>query len=78
MPAAERTYGTLGKNEWPVWIGGAVMVLLDDDVDDAALVISPLDARRPLASAAEPKPLLGGTALPGCLDESSIDHDPVF
>jgi hypothetical protein len=54
------------------------MVLADDDVGYAALTVRPLDARGPLARTAEPKSFFGGTALTRYLNESSIDHDPIF
>lgn len=78
VPPAARPYGTLGKHERLVQIDGAVMVFLDDGVGYAALAVSPLNTRRPLASAAESKPFFGGTALARFLNESSIDHDRIF
>ncbi len=78
VPPAVQTNGTLGKREGLVETGGAVSVFADDDVGYAAPTISPLDARRPLASAGEPKPFFRGTALARQLDESGIDHDPIF
>jgi len=54
------------------------MVLIDDRFDDAAFIIRPLDARRPLASAAEPEPFFRGTTLARYLNESRIDDDPFF
>jgi len=78
VPPTERTNGTLGKRERLIRIGGALLVFSDDDVGYSALAICPLDARRPLASAAEPKPFFRRTALAGYLNECSIDHDPIF
>jgi hypothetical protein len=70
--------GTLRKQERRVGIGGAGIVFADDGVDDAALIIRPLDARRPLASAAEPEPFFWRPTLKRYLNESGIDDDPFF
>jgi hypothetical protein len=78
MPPAVRTNGTLGKLEGLVETGGAGSVFTDDDVGYAALAISPLDARRPLASAAEPEPFFWRPTLKRYFNESGIDDDPFF
>jgi len=78
VPPAERPNGTLGKHKRRVRVSGPLIVFTDDGVNDAALIISPLNARRPLASAAEAKPFFSGTPLARYLNESIIDHDPVF
>jgi hypothetical protein len=78
MPPALRPNGTFGKRERRVRIGGAGIMLANDRVDDAALIIRPLDARAPLASAAEPEPFFRRTALARYLNESRIDDDPFF
>jgi len=54
------------------------MVLIDDRIDDAALIIRPLDTRRPLASAAEPESFFRRATLVCDLNESRIDDDPFF
>lgn len=78
VPTAARANGALRKDKRLVRIGAALLVLLDDELGYAALTIGPLDARGPFASAAEPKPFFGRTALARYLNESFIDHDPVF
>jgi hypothetical protein len=78
MPPAKRPNGTLGENEWVGGLGGARLVFRDDNVDDAALFVGPLHARRAFAGATKPKSFLGGTALARYFDEGSIDDDPLF
>ncbi len=78
VPAALRAYGALGEHKGLVLARVLFLVLPDDDFGNAALAIRPLDACRPLTRAAEPKPFFRRTALLGCLDEGSVDHDPVF
>ena len=78
VPSALRPNGTLGRREWRVRIGSTGMVLIDDRIDDATLITRPLDARRPLASAAESEPFFRGTTPARYLHERRIDDDPFF
>jgi hypothetical protein len=79
VPPALRPNRALRKSEGVfARSGSTVLVFGDDAVNDAALTIGPLDARRPLAGAAEAKSFFRRTALSRDLDEGSINHDASF
>jgi len=79
MPPALRPDAAFREHEIVAEVGtGREVLFLENAIDDAAPVISPLDAGSAFASAAEAKPFFRLTALARCLDERGIDHDTFF